>query len=129
MEPSASHPKNILVVDDEESVRDLINSFFENEGFTLDTTANGMEAMEKLAAGDVDLLILDLTLPGTSGMEIIRELQGPGWKKVPILVITAKPLTPQEENAIRKEPNVGGFLRKPLHFVQVVELVRRILGA
>ena len=46
--------RKILVVDDEESVRDLIHNFFENEGFLLDTTASGMEAMEKLAAGDVD---------------------------------------------------------------------------
>jgi DNA-binding NarL/FixJ family response regulator len=80
--------RRILIVDDGDSVRDIIRIFLEKEGFQVcGEAANGVEAIEKAKALRPDLIVLDLAMPGMNGVEAASVLNGtmPG---VPIIVLT-----------------------------------------
>ena len=80
--------RRILIVDDGDSVRDIIRIFVEKEGFQVcGEAANGVEAIEKAKALRPDLIVLDLAMPGMNGVEAASVLNGtmPG---VPIIVLT-----------------------------------------
>jgi CheY-like chemotaxis protein len=65
---------NILVVDDEEMVREVVALLLESEGHTAHRAANGAEALERLAAGGIDLMFTDLGMPEMRGVQLIEEV-------------------------------------------------------
>jgi|UniRef100_A0A7V3RDW4 DNA-binding response OmpR family regulator len=80
--------KKILVVEDEEPVRMLIQEELEDEGYEVKTVKNGKEALEYLSSNDADLVTLDIEMPDMNGLEVagkIREMKKP----VKILILTA----------------------------------------
>lgn len=81
----------ILVVDDEPSIRNLINTILQEEGFTIGLAKNGDEAISLLANGwSPDLVILDLMMPKINGREVIRYMKDhSSYKNIPILVTSA----------------------------------------
>jgi DNA-binding response OmpR family regulator len=62
----------MLIVDDERDICDLLAEFFEAKGFAVTRAFSGEEALEKLSGGEVDVLLLDILLPGLSGIEVLR---------------------------------------------------------
>ena len=84
MEPEA----HILVVDDDNQVRQLIGRFLRESGYRVTGARDGREMRETLASAAIDLIILDLMLPGTSGLDLCRELRT--TSSVPIIMLTAK---------------------------------------
>ena len=66
--------KRILVLDDEEMIRELLNETFQRKGFSVDVTANGKETLAKLEENPYDLLITDIRLPDISGMKILSRV-------------------------------------------------------
>ncbi len=80
--------KKILVVEDEEPVRMLIQEELEDEGYSVTTAKDGKEALEYLSSHDVDLVTLDIEMPNMNGLEVagkIREMKKP----LKILILTA----------------------------------------
>ncbi|MBI4424574.1 MAG: response regulator [Elusimicrobia bacterium] len=119
--------KKVLIVDDDVPMAGLLQLFFRFEDVDLDLAATGSEALEKLAADDVDLLVLDLMLPEVGGLEIIRELQQ--RKRSPaILVITSQAGDATSEERLRAEPNVAGYFRKPFDQQRFLQAARAILA-
>jgi DNA-binding response OmpR family regulator len=83
--------ETILVVDDEEDILELVRFNLGREGFGVQGAASGEEAWDILAAGNIDLLILDLMLPGMDGLELTRRLKsGPSNAELPIIMLSAK---------------------------------------
>jgi two-component system phosphate regulon response regulator PhoB len=81
----------ILVVDDEEDILELVRYNLDREGYTVTCAASGEEALEAAAAQPVDLIVLDLMLPGIDGLEVARRLrQSAETKETPIVMLTAK---------------------------------------
>jgi DNA-binding NtrC family response regulator len=81
--------KTVLVVDDDPTQRRLIRAVLEREGFAVAQAEDGEEALERLSSGGAaDVVILDLTLPGLSGMEILKEMRARGVT-APVIVLTA----------------------------------------
>ncbi len=80
--------QRILVIDDEESIRDLLADFLESKGFEVTTTQDGESGLELLKDDKFDLFLLDLMMPGMSGLDVLKEA---GMEKisVPSIVITA----------------------------------------
>lgn len=108
--------KTILVVDDEKSVCDLFELILKKEGFNVAVANDGEAALERLrsnSAGKIDLVILDLMMPGTGGYEVLRELQHPPYQNVPVLVATSRDLDDLARDMIRVESNVCGIWEKP----------------
>ena len=82
--------KKILVVDDEEGLRLLYKEELEDEGAEGSLAASGMEALEKLEKGSVDLVLLDIKMPGMDGVEVLRRVKEK-WKDLPVILCTAYP--------------------------------------
>jgi len=81
-------PSTILVVDDEPIVREVVERYLRQEGFAVETAADGPEALRRFAAARPDLVLLDLMLPGIDGLEVCRRIRA--TSNVPIVMLTAK---------------------------------------
>jgi DNA-binding response OmpR family regulator len=85
----------VLVVDDDETVRDVVRRYLEVAGFTVDMAGDGGEGLAKFAADEPDLVVLDVMMPGINGLEVCRRLRQ--VSQVPIVMLTA---LGEEENRI-----------------------------
>jgi two-component system response regulator PilR (NtrC family) len=80
---------NILIVDDERSMRDMLEIFLEREGYSVSAYSNGADAMAAMAAGaSFDLVISDINMPGISGFDLLRSIREQN-EELPVLMITA----------------------------------------
>jgi two-component system, OmpR family, response regulator AdeR len=127
-DPSHPSQKLVLIVDDDESLLDLLEHVVKKEGFRTDRATDGVEALRKVEALSPDLLILDFMLPGLGGYEAVRELQARGHGSVPIIVVTGRAMDAGAINLIKQEPNVKEFLAKPVRPALLSGALHRILG-
>ncbi|MBI5237509.1 MAG: response regulator [Deltaproteobacteria bacterium] len=82
--------KKILVVDDEEGLRLLYKEELEDGGATVELASSGEEALEILGKQKVDLVLLDIKMPGMDGVEVLRRLKEK-WSDLPVILCTAYP--------------------------------------
>lgn len=103
--------KRVLIVDDDPMVFSLIEQFLPFEEFEAEHALNGKIGLEKIKISPPDIVLLDLMMPVMDGFSVIRVLrEDPNTLKLPIIVISAKDLTLEESNALRK--NVYMTMRK-----------------
>lgn len=128
--PVLADPKDklILLVDDDESILDLLEHVVKKEGFRVERAADGPEALRKVAALSPDLLVLDFMLPGIGGFEVLKELQGTEAKAMPVLVITGRRIDRKTIDMIRQESNVRDFIEKPIKPAVFATQLHRVLG-
>jgi excisionase family DNA binding protein len=116
----------VLVVDDHDVVRATLTDLLGTVQREILAAASGEEALAILKMTDVDLVLLDLSLPGVDGVETFRQIQAlrPG---VPVIIVTGYPDSPLMAQAL----DIGPFtaMRKPIHLDQMNRIVERILGA
>src|SRR5438094_798264 len=105
--------KLVLIIDDDDGIRELLAFLVKKDGFRTDRAADGQEALAKVAALDPDAIVLDFMLPGIGGYEALRELQSRGYGHIPIVVVTGRAMDTKSIDAVRQEPNVKDFLQKP----------------
>jgi DNA-binding response OmpR family regulator len=89
---TGSSPATVLVVDDEPGVRDLLTVALEAEGYATEAAADGVAAVARLARDGIDLVLLDLTMPGLDGLTVCRQVRArtpPAQPYLPILMLTA----------------------------------------
>jgi CheY-like chemotaxis protein len=112
----------ILVADDDHSIRQLLRTIIQREGFEVECVADGRQAIERLQERDYALILLDLMMPIVSGFEVIRYLkENPPMLKPVVLVISA--YTDQRFRDV--DPNiVAGVLRKPFEVADLAGIVR-----
>jgi two-component system phosphate regulon response regulator PhoB len=116
---------DILVVDDEKDVVEVVSHFLEEEGYTVHTAYDGEEALE-MASGDVDLIVLDIMLPGVDGYEVCKKLRSRvETEDIPIVFLSAKT---EEEDQI-EGLMLGGddYLTKPVSPQVLVAHVKAVL--
>jgi PAS domain S-box-containing protein len=91
---TSSGSGRVLVVDDDENVRDVMSRSLISEGFVVDTAINGLEALKMLDVAPPDVILLDLMMPEMDGFEFVEAVQRvPEWRQLPIIVVTAMELT------------------------------------
>ena len=116
---------HILVVDDDERSRRLACDVLVHQGHTVTRAGSGEEALMLARAGSYDLALLDIQLPGISGVDTFKALRVlPGWAKVPVIAMTAS-VMPDERSSLMQE-GFDGFMAKPL---AIKELVQRVAAA
>jgi two-component system phosphate regulon response regulator PhoB len=116
---------DILVVDDEKDVVEVVSHFLEEEGYTVHAAYDGEEALE-MASGDVDLIVLDIMLPGVDGYEVCQKLRSRvETEDIPIVFLSAKT---EEEDQI-EGLMLGGddYLTKPVSPQVLVAHVKAVL--
>lgn len=116
----------ILVVDDEESVRQLLQTILKLEGFEVTTARDGNEALRATETASFDAVLLDLMMPNLNGEDTLRALRARDrTMDVPVIVITAK-----EGEASVLETTIAGadaYLSKPFEPETVVSLLKRLV--
>jgi CheY-like chemotaxis protein len=120
--------KVILIVDDDENVRNFLELTAMSEGFQVVTACDGAEAMQRVANRPPDLIITDLMMPGEGGYEFLRRLQGSEQGAIPVFVITASQINDSTAEMIRREANVVSFIRKPVPMAVFAVTLHKYLG-
>lgn len=115
---------DVLVVDDEPQIREIITKYLENEGYTVRGAADGDQALAMLAAKRADLVLLDLMLPGTDGLTVLRRLREAG-DQVPVIVLSAK--GEESQRVAGLEMGADDYLAKPASPREVVARVKAVL--
>jgi CheY-like chemotaxis protein len=126
--PDGQHIGRVLVVDDETSILDLVQTALEGEGYTVETAAEGEEALKKLDAGSYHAVVTDLKMPGTDGIELYQR----AVRKRPelgrcFLFLSGDTLSPQTRRFI--ESHSLRFLAKPFDIKVLRENVARLCQA
>ncbi len=119
--------RHVLLIEDEPNIVEAIRFLLAREGWQVDTHADGSDAVEVIDAARPDLVILDLMLPGKSGMEIVRDLRElPDMKDLPVLMLTARGQSRDREMA--EKAGVSRFMTKPFSNTEVLTAVRDLLA-
>lgn len=115
--------RHVLLIEDEANISEAIRFLLTREGWNVDTHADGSDAVELIRAARPDLVILDVMLPGKSGMDILRELrESDGLRDLPVLMLTARGQSRDREMA--KKAGVSRFMTKPFSNAEVLTAVR-----
>lgn len=122
MDASADKP-HILVVDDDTRLRELLRSFLSRNGFRVTVAANAGEARERLDLIDFDLIVLDVMMPGQSGLELAAEIRRD--KDVPILMLTA--MVETKDRIAGLEIGVDDYLGKPFEPRELLLRMQNVL--
>ena len=118
--------RRILIVDDDDSVRELLEFLVKKEGFKTEIAADGQEALDQARKHEPDLILLDLMLPKFGGFEIVRELQVDEGD-IPIVIITGRYTDRSTSDMIKLESNVKDFIEKPVKPPVLMALIHQIL--
>ena len=113
----------ILVVEDEESYRDPLTYLLRKEGFDVAAVATGTDAVKEFDRGGADLVLLDLMLPGLSGMEVCRHIRQ--RSNVPVIMLTAK--DDEIDKVVGLELGADDYVTKPYSSRELIARVRAVL--
>ncbi|SET66414.1 two-component system, response regulator, stage 0 sporulation protein F [Oceanobacillus limi] len=117
--------KEILVVDDEHGIRLLLEDILTNEGYKVITAKTGKEALDKLNAHSISLMILDYKLPIVDGLEILKKLDR---EKTEVPTVVMSGLVEKITEETKDISNVKSILAKPFNVLDVVQEVQSILA-
>jgi DNA-binding response OmpR family regulator len=125
--PGSPSEKLVVIIDDDDSVRELLEFIVQKEGFRTDTAIDGEAGLNKIAEVKPDLVILDLMLPRYGGFEVLRQLQNGDTARIPIVIVTGRYTDRTTAEMIRQESNVMDFLEKPIKAGVLSNALHKIL--
>lgn len=116
----------ILLVDDCRTTRKILGLYLKASGYEVLTAENGLDAIEKLATQEVNLVMTDLNMPFMDGLELVKTLRADTrWDSVPILMVTTEADPAERDKAMSAGAN--GYLVKPVTAEMVAVNIRDIL--
>lgn len=119
--------QSILVVDDDNTNRLVVRLLLERRGFTLVEAASGFEAIALFAARDIDLVLMDISMPGLDGFETTRRLRSLGFRgrRTPIVALTGH--AGRYERQACSAHGMNGFLEKPFDLTAAMRVISALL--
>jgi diguanylate cyclase (GGDEF)-like protein len=118
-------PYNILVIDDEEETRKNLSGLLQGQGYEVMTASNGTECLQILSAQRFDLVILNLVMPGMSGIEVLKEIKEK-YKDTEVIIITG--CADKEEAISALRLNVYDFIEKPFESSEILNTISHCLN-
>lgn len=119
--------KTVLIIEDEEDAAELFGEMMRVSGFQVLKTSNSLPAINIMTASKPDLILLDLMMPGMSGLEILHLMHhDPALSKIPVVVVSAKG-TPADVK-IGLDAGATVYLIKPVGFLELRNAVNKALG-
>lgn len=120
--------KQILIVDDDPATVDILTTGLARAGFSVIVAEVGETALQRATFEHVDLILLDLMLPGIDGRDIIKQLKREHrTESIPVIMLTA--LAEEIDRVLGLELGADDYVTKPFNIQEVVLRCRRILGA
>jgi two-component system phosphate regulon response regulator OmpR len=128
VDPGLPDKPHVLVVDDDTRLRDLLRNFLARNGFRVTTAGDAREARERLQALAFDLMVLDLMMPGETGLELARALRRE--RDIPILMLTA--MAEPRDRIAGLEQGADDYLTKPFEprelLLRINSILRRVVA-
>jgi two-component system alkaline phosphatase synthesis response regulator PhoP len=119
-------PELVMVIEDEKEIRDLVRYNLERAGYRVAAADDGEVGLRRLFDSRPDVLVLDLMLPGRSGMEVLREVRGePATQDLPVLVLSAR--SAEMDKLEGFEHGADDYLTKPFSPRELVARVKALL--
>lgn len=120
--------KKIMIVDDEESLIELVTAVLEQEGYEVIAAMNGEEALEKLKTVKPDLILLDMMMPGMSGREVCERIRkDQKTKNMKVAFITVAKFSETGRDVLKKM-KVLDYITKPFDNADLVKRVKKMVG-
>jgi len=123
--PAGAPAQRILIVDDEAGIRDSLETLLGLEGFRVDLAADGREGLDQLARHSYDLMLLDLALPGESGIDLLPRIKSL-VPDLPVILITAYGTVGNVVDAMRA--GASNFVQKPWDNEKLLADIRSAIG-
>ena len=119
--------KKIMVVDDEQDLREMINIIMQKEGFETEIAKDGEEFLEKIDTFQPDLVTLDVMMPGLTTKDILEQLKDKKSSNPKIILLTVVRYSDAEKKKILEMGNVKDYLTKPFEMDDLVNAVKKYL--
>lgn len=123
MTGASSQREHILVVDDDPRIRQMLSRYFEDEGYRVTAVADGAAMRDALRSAAFDIILLDLMLPGESGLELARDVRA--RSETPIIMLTGK--DDVLDRIVGLEMGADDYMSKPFHLREVLARIRTVL--
>ncbi|HEX5417462.1 MAG TPA: response regulator [Chloroflexota bacterium] len=115
--------RSILIVDDQEEIRELLADVLIEHGYATLTAADGKEAIENIKKQRPDLITLDLAMPGLDGHGVLKRLAcDPSTSRIPVVVVSAYC------SGLEVTPQIVRVVSKPFDVSELLELIRKVFG-
>ncbi|MEE1922626.1 response regulator [Pseudomonas sp. 148P] len=122
MEGNADH---VLIVDDDREIRELVGNYLKKNGLRTTLAADGRQMRAFLEAGQVDLIVLDIMLPGDDGLVLCRELRAGKHRNTPVLMLTAR--DDETDRIVGLEMGADDYLVKPFSARELLARINAVL--
>lgn len=113
-----------LIVDDEYKIRDMVKTYLQNEGYITMEAENGTVALEIIKRDKIDIVLLDVMMPGVDGYQVLREIRS-YQKKLPVIMLTAK--TDEVDKLVGLELGSDDYITKPFSLRELVARMKAVL--
>lgn len=118
--------KTFLIVDDSAAIRHLVSFTMKEAGYEVFVAESGRNAIMKLIASKIDMIVTDLNMPDMDGIELIRKIRlMPDYKFTPILMLTTE--AQEEKKREGKQAGASGWIVKPFSSQQLLEVVKKFI--
>ncbi|WP_300348440.1 response regulator transcription factor [Clostridium sp.] len=118
--------KKVLIVDDEEHIRELIKFNLKKDGYETEVAVNGREALEKINENKFDLILLDLMIPEIDGLEVCKEIRkNEETEDIPVMIITAK--GEEFDKVLGLELGADDYITKPFSIRELMARIKALL--
>jgi two-component system OmpR family response regulator len=118
-------PAHLLLVDDDHQLLALLTRYLEDSGYRVSTATSGAAMRARLADTPIDLIVLDLMLPGEDGLSLCRDLRARGARPIPILMLTAR--ADEADRIVGLEMGADDYLTKPFASRELLARIRAVL--
>lgn len=119
------HIDHILIVDDDREIRDLVSGYLRKNGLRVTIAADGRQMRAFLDADRVDLIVLDIMMPGDDGLVLCRELRAGRHKTTPVLMLTAR--NDETDRIVGLEMGADDYLAKPFAARELLARIKAVL--
>ena len=116
-------PGHIVIVDDDQRIREMLAEYLGDEGFEVSLAENGEQLRATMAAAEIDLVLLDQVIPGEDGLTLLRHLRR--HSSVPVIMITGK--GEMLDRIVGLEVGADDYIAKPFHLREVLARIRAVL--
>ena len=116
--------KKVMVVDDEQDIRDTVRILLEKEGYEVITAISGNDCLDKINSGaKPDLILMDIMMPGIPTKEVVKRLEN-----FKISYLSVVRITEAEKEDLLKKKNIVDFIQKPFKIKDLLDKVKKIIG-
>ena len=122
-----SPERTVLIIEDETEAAELFAEMMRVSGFRVSKTSSSAPAIAMMAAEKPDIVLLDVMMPGVSGLDVLRQMHDdPALASIPVVIVSAKSMPADIRHGL--EAGASTYLTKPVGFLELKEAVERALG-